>query len=106
MKALEKADKQDIKIRYATGLAKALEDSPIKSWRKLAKEAGMESAHIQKISVGKLDVATTTNVALANALGITYTALAAYYDAVTDADIDQFLENLKKQKKIRGKKKP
>ena len=105
MKTLEKADKQQIKLRYATALAKAMGDSPLSSFRKLAKEAGMEPAHIQKIATGKLDVAVTTSVAIAAALGISYAALAAYYDQVTEKDIADYVVLLQKQQAIRGKKK-
>ncbi len=84
MKAQEKDDNATIKFRYAVGLYNALKDSSFKSFRKLAKEAGMEPAHIQKNSVGKLDVTLTTNIAIAQALGITLTKLSSYYDNVTD----------------------
>lgn len=105
MKAQEKEEKIAIKLRYAAGLYKALKDSPIKSYRKLAKEAGMEPAHIQKVSVGKLDVTLTTTIAIAQALGISFSKLSAYYDAVTDADIKEFLAYLEEQKILRGKNK-
>lgn len=105
MKAQEKEEKQSIKFRYAIGLYKALKDSSLASFRKLAKEAGMESAHIQKISVGKLDVTVTTNVAIANALGISYSSLATYYDNVTDKDKEEFIQYLEEQKKLKGKHK-
>jgi predicted transcriptional regulator len=105
MKALEKEDKKRIKFRFAVGLYKALQDSHIKSFRKLAKEAGMEPAHIQRISVGKVDVTLTTNIAIAEALKISYSVLAVYYDNVTDDDTVIFLKYLSEQKKLRGKKK-
>ena len=99
-----KADIQIIKLRYATGLYKALKNSSFRSFRKMAEAGDLEPSHIQKISVGKVNVSLTINVAIANALGITYTELAAYYDGVTEADIAEFQEYLKKQKAIRGKK--
>lgn len=105
MKAQEKEEKAAIKFRYAAGLYKALKNSPLKSFRRLAKEAGMEPAHIQKISVGKLDVTLTTNIAIAHALGISYTNLSAYYDNVSEQDIQEFTNYLEKQKLLRGKKK-
>ncbi len=102
MKAQEKEEKNKMKFRYAVGLYKALQDSPLKSYRQLAKEAGMEPAHIQRISVGKLDVTLTTNVSIANALGFSYTSFSSYYDNITDKDVDEFLEYLEMQKKLRG----
>ncbi|OJW35495.1 MAG: hypothetical protein BGO54_04085 [Sphingobacteriales bacterium 46-32] len=105
MKAQEREEKVAIKFRYAVGLYKALKNSSLKSFRKLAKEAGMEPAHIQKISVGKLDVSLTTNIAIAQALGISYTDLSAYYDGVTETDTQEFREYLEKQKILKGKEK-
>ena len=103
MKALEKKEKDNIKFRYAVGLYKAFLKSRHTSYRQLAKEAGMEPAHMQKVSVGKLDVSLTTNISIANALGISYTELAGYYDSVTKADEEIFILNLEEQKKLRGK---
>lgn len=105
MKALEKEEKDNIKLQYAVGLYKALKNSSFKSYRQLAKEAGMEPAHMQKIAVGKLDVTLTTNVAIATALGITYTELAAYFDGITENDTEDFILYLEEQKQLRGKKK-
>src|SRR5262245_33448327 len=105
MKAQEKEEKAKIKFQYAVALYKALQNSSLKSYRKLASAAGMEPAHIQKIATGKLDVTHTTSVAIANALGITYTDLAAYYDGVTEEDTQKFLQYLSKQQAIRGKDK-
>lgn len=105
MKAQGKEDKARIKFRYAAALYKALQKSPFTSFRKLAKEAGMEPAHIQKISVGRLDVTLTTSTAIANALGISYSELSSYYDNLTEKDIEKFVQYLAEQKAIRGKKK-
>ena|SRR5258706_15598567 len=105
MKALEKEDKDRMKFRYAAGLYKALKNSKWTSFRKLAKEAGMEPAHVQKISVGKLDVSLTTSVSIATSLKISYTQLAAYYDEVSEQDLKEFEEYLGTQKLLRGKEK-
>lgn len=105
MSVQTKADKQRIKLRYATALYKALKNSPFKSFRKMAEAGDLEPSHIQKISVGKVNVSLTINVAIADALGISYSEYAAYYDGVTDDDIEQFLKYLKKQKAIRGNNK-
>lgn len=98
MKAQEKDEKTEIKLRYATALLKALQNSHLKSFRQFAMEAGMEPAHMQLISTGQLDVALTTSVALANALNIPYSKLATYYDEVTDEDVLNFKKHLEKQK--------
>ncbi|RPE05358.1 hypothetical protein EGT74_23505 [Chitinophaga lutea] len=65
----------------------------------------MEAAHVQKLSRGKIDAALTTNIAVAKALGISYTQLAAYFDGVTQQDIDEYLAELEKLKKAAAKKK-
>src|SRR5258708_12276360 len=85
-----KAEKQMIKLRYATGLYKALKNSSFKSFRKMAEAGDMEPSHIQKISVGKVNVTLTVNVAIANSLGITYSELADYYDPVPTNHITKF----------------
>jgi len=105
MKAQEKADKTAIKLRFAAALYKALSNSSIESFRKLAKEAGMEPSHIQKISVGQLDVTLTTSIAIAHALGMSFTELANAYDRVTEEDIQEFIQILVAQKKNKGKAK-
>ncbi len=105
MKALEKSDKDAIKLRFAVGLSKLLEKSDIKSWKKLAKEAGMEPSHVQKIAAGKVDVALTTNISLASAFGISYSELAETYERVTEKEIQEFLEKAEAQKKHKGKTK-
>jgi transcriptional regulator with XRE-family HTH domain len=102
MKPLEKSDKDAIKLRFAVGLSKLLEASEIKSLKKLAKEAGMEPSHIQKIAAGKVDVALTTGVSLAAAFGISYTELAATFERATEKDIREFLEKQEALKKHKG----
>lgn len=102
MKPLEKTDKDDIKLRFAVGLNKLLEASDIKSLKKLAREAGMEPSHIQKIAAGKVDVALTTNVSLAAAFGVSYSELAASFERVTEKDVQEFLEKRETLKKHKG----
>jgi transcriptional regulator with XRE-family HTH domain len=105
MNKLETEITKAIKLRFAVGLHKALKDSALKSYRKLAKEAELEPAHIQKIANGKKDISLTTTIAIAKALGITYSKLSAYYDNVTEKDTQEFLIYLEKQKQLRGKEK-
>ena len=103
MKPQDKEDKDLIKLKYAAGLHKALKERSIKSYRKLAAADGMEPAHVHRIVRGRIDVALTTNIAIAKALGMTYAQLAGYYDGVTQQDIDEYVE-AEKQKSVKGKK--
>jgi transcriptional regulator with XRE-family HTH domain len=105
MKAIEKTDRDAIKLRFAVGLNKLLQKSDIKSWKKLAREAGMEPSHIQKISAGKVDVALSTTISLAAAFKISYPELAETYVQVTEKDIQEFIAKAEIQKKHKGKPK-
>jgi hypothetical protein len=102
MKAKEKGEKDKIKLRYAVGLARALEDSSFNSFRDLALNTGLEPAHIQRISVGKVDVALTTSISLAEGLGITYAELSSYYDEVTEKQIQEFLKMIESRQRKKG----
>ena len=107
MKPQDKEDKDQIKLRYAAGLHKALKERSIKSYRKLATAAGMEPAHVHRIVRGRIDVALTTNIAISKALGLTYAQLAAYYDSVTQKDIDEYVEAEKQRNaKVKKQQKP
>ena len=99
MKAKEKPEKDKIKLRYAVALTKALEDSRFNSFRDLALQSGLEPAHIQRISVGKVDVVLTTCIALAEGLGITYALMSTYYDKVTDKEIQEFIKAIEARKR-------
>ena len=103
MKAQNKAEKDRIKLRFAAAVHKALKDSKLDSYRQLAKEAGMESAHIQKISTGKLDLSLTKIIAISDALGLSFADLADFYVKLTEKDMEAFLQSLELQKNIRGK---
>jgi transcriptional regulator with XRE-family HTH domain len=105
MKPLEKQEKDAIKLRYAVALSKLLEKSEIKSLKKLAHEAGMEPSHVQKIAAGSVDVALTTNFALARAFGISYTDFAATFERVAEKDIQDFIQKQEKLRKHKGKPK-
>lgn len=106
MKSFDPEEKAEIKIRYAIALNKAFKASGIKSLRKLASLAGMEHAHLQKITKGMFDVTVTTNVAISKALGITYSELAHFFDDVTENELKEFLQQqaLKKEKVSKPKK--
>ncbi len=102
MKGKEQNEKEIIKLRFAVALEKALSDSDLKSFRELASASGLEPAHVQRISSGKVDIALTTIVSLADGFGITLTELFAYYDRVTKKDISNY--NKKKEAAKRNKK--
>lgn len=104
MKAQEKEEKDLIKFRFAVALNKALQDSELNSFRRLAKEAGMEPSHVQKISVGKLDISFTKCIALADALKLSYSLFFNYYESVTPKDIKEYKETLLNQKALKGTK--
>jgi hypothetical protein len=103
MKAEEKEQKEKIKLQFAAGLFKALRESGVESYRRLAKNAGMEPAHMQRISVGNLDLTLTTSIAIANALGMTFAELAAYFDSITEEELEEFRIYLDSHQKLRGK---
>ena len=98
--------KKNIKLRYAAGLYKALKNSSLGSFRKLADAADLGRSHIQQISSGNKHVSLTTNIAISNALGISYSKLASYYDNVTEADMKEYLAYREEQKKLKGEKIP
>jgi transcriptional regulator with XRE-family HTH domain len=102
MKAQNKAEKDRIKFRFAAALHKALKNSKLGSFRQLAKEAGMEPAHIQRISIGNLDLSLTKIIAISEALGLTFADLADLYVKLTESDLEDFFKSLETQKKIRG----
>ena len=101
---METKDKEAIKHRYAAALYKALKASHFNSYRSLALHCGIEPTHMQKISTGKVDVSTTTNVAIANGLGITYTDYSAYFDMLSEVDIKEFESFIATKLNRRGKK--
>lgn len=105
MKILDKENARAIRMRFAAALYKALKSSSFKSYRQLAKEAGLEHSHMQKISTGSKDITLTTTMAIANAFKMKYAELAAYYDSLTANEMEEFIEYLEKQKRLRGKEK-
>ena len=104
MKAQEKLEKEEIKLRFATALDKLLKQSELRNYKKLAEAAGMESAHVQRISVGELDITVTTIVAISNALGLSFGEFGTAYDLVSPRDIEDYLVVLAERKRRRGKK--
>lgn len=72
------------------------------SFRQLAAEAGMEPSQIQKISVGKVDLTTTKLIAIATALGLSFSEFVTYYNKVTDRDEREFINYFDVQWKLKG----
>lgn len=104
MKAQEKLEKEKIKLRFATALDKLLTQSELGNYKKLAEAAGMEPAHVQRISVGELDVTITTVVAIASALDLSFGDIASAFDLISPRDIENYLVVLAERKRRRGKK--
>lgn len=95
MKTLAKKNAVLFKLRFAVALHKALKKSSIPNYRKLAKKAGIDLQQMQEIANGRTDVTLTTNLALAEALGISYSKFCSYYDSVKEKDSLAFFEYLR-----------
>ena len=70
--------KDQIKARFAGALKKVMKVKNI-SLHKLADEAGLEYAHVQKIASGKVNVELTTIIAIAEGLEISPGELFNYF---------------------------
>lgn len=99
MKPKERAEKLQIKLRFAAGLEKALKNSEFDSFRQLALTIGFETSHIQRITTGKVDLTLSSVISLAEVLDISYAELAGYYDSVTDAELQEFIKAIKERKR-------
>ncbi len=66
------------KIRFGDAVLKAIKDKNL-SIRKLAASAGLEYAHLQRITKGKVNVELSTILAIAEGLEITPSELFNYY---------------------------
>ncbi|WP_300601652.1 hypothetical protein [Niabella sp.] len=104
MKAHEKKEKKEITFQFAVALKKAMEDADFNP-TKLALEIGMEKSHMQLIANGKKNLTLSSQIAIADGLGISYTQLAVYFDEVTKTDEKKFLEYQKKQQELKARKK-
>lgn len=104
MKAQSEKEKNRIKLLYAVALYKVLKDNPINSIRGLASEAGMEYSHLQRIARGKVNIGIAIHIAIIDALNISFSTFGKYYDDVSESDIQEFNAEIKKLKKLRGKK--
>ncbi|MDB5229610.1 MAG: hypothetical protein JWN76_415 [Chitinophagaceae bacterium] len=102
MKAKEKEEKENIKLRYAVGLANALKKSQYKSFRDFALNIGFEPSYMQRIASGKVDIALSTSISLAEGLGISYAILSNYYDEVQETEIKDFLKEQNRNKRKKG----
>jgi transcriptional regulator with XRE-family HTH domain len=70
--------KKEIQAKFGSALKKALKQKKL-SLRKLAIEADMEYAHVQRIATGKVNLELTTIIALSNGLKITPEELFSFY---------------------------
>jgi hypothetical protein len=104
MRAWDKENKDEILYKLSIALYKLLKENKLSN-RGLAKEAGMEYGHFQKISRGKIEAGFTTIIAIVNGLGISFTQLAQCYDTISEEDRKEYDEDLQKQKEIRGRRK-
>ena len=70
--------KQQIQVKFGEALKKASKLKKL-SLHKLAAEADMEYAHVQRIAAGKVNLELTTIVSLATGLGMTPAELFSFY---------------------------
>ncbi|MGJ7031057.1 hypothetical protein [Niabella hirudinis] len=101
MKAYTKEEKNRILFQFAVGLHKAMIDAQTNP-TKLALECGIEKSHMQLIANGNRNVTLSTQIAIAEGLKISYTALATYYEGVSKADEKKFIAYQQKQQQLRA----
>lgn len=99
MKPKDGKEKLNIKLKFAACLQKALKDSEFKSFRELALSIGFEPAHMQRIATGKVDLAFTSVISLAEGLGISFNKLAFYFDSLSSDDISKFIKEQESRKR-------
>jgi transcriptional regulator with XRE-family HTH domain len=95
---IDDKEKEDIKLRFAICLQKVIEDNEM-TLRGLAASSGLEYTNVQRASVGEVNIALTTIIALAEGLNITPSKLFQYYEKVSQNEINDFKEGRKKKKK-------
>lgn len=95
---IEDKDKEDIKLRFALCLQKAIEDNEM-TLRGLAAASGLEYTNVQRASVGEVNIALTTIIALAEGLGISPSKFFLYYEKVNQDEINVLKEDKKRKKK-------
>jgi transcriptional regulator with XRE-family HTH domain len=77
----------------------------VTSLRKLAASSTVDFSTIQKIATGKKNAAWSTTVLIAEGLNMSLGKWGDHYDAITDKDLTDYLDNLQKSKKERPSKK-
>jgi transcriptional regulator with XRE-family HTH domain len=70
--------KESIKSKFGTALKKAIKARKT-SLHKLAADADMEYAHVQRIAAGKVNPELTTIISLAEGLNMTLSQLFEFY---------------------------
>jgi len=91
-------DKEDIKLRFAICLQKAIADKEM-TLRGLAASSGLEYTNVQRASVGEVNIALSTIIALAEGLNISPSKLFQYYEKVGQNEVNNFKEEKKRKKK-------
>jgi transcriptional regulator with XRE-family HTH domain len=71
-------DKAEIQARFGKAVKKALKDRQL-TLRKLALEADMEYAHLQRIATGKVNLELSTIISISRGLKMTPSELFRYY---------------------------
>lgn len=104
MGLLENDKKEALRMRFAAALDKAKEASEFASYRELARGAGMDRAHLQKIAAGKKDIELSTLLTLISAIGLSLTDFGKLFEALTEADVRRYREKLAARSKEKGKK--
>lgn len=117
---MENKEKEFIKLRFGLTFkkiidrnkAKALENKDhaivdrnlINSFRKLEIASGIRNATILEIIAGKKNAASTTIIALLDALEMTLSEFGSLYDSIKEQEISDYKRTLEKNKKEKGSK--
>jgi transcriptional regulator with XRE-family HTH domain len=76
-----KNPKTAIPQKFGKAFKKALDDRGL-TLRGFAASSGMEYAHIQRIAAGKVNLALSSIISLAEGLDMSFAELATYYDKI------------------------
>ena len=118
---MESEGKEYTKLRFGACLMKIIDGNKViaaknkednvedvklvTSLRKLAASSTVDFSTIQKIATGKKNAAWSTTVLIAEGLSMSLEKWGDHYDAITDKDMADYLDNLQKSKKERPSKK-
>lgn len=118
---MEPREKESIKLRFALALFRRLQHNKqlasttgprqkqrsetVDSYQKLERASGIPKATLIGVFQGKINAASTTLYAIAEALDGGMTALGCEMDTITDADLVAYKEALRHSQKARIEKK-